>query len=136
MVQDAPTNPEPETTSAVTPEFTFTPPPPEPSVPEAKAPVSGPTASLPPPKFTPPASFTPETAPTPPARPAVPMPDYKPLFGYDAPEDEPAESTPTPSSSLIEPRVESDEPTGFDPASQPVENLDVTNEPASPDSAT
>jgi hypothetical protein len=131
MPQNAPANPAPETTSAATPEFTFTPTPPEPSTP-----MSGPTATLSPPKFTPPASFTPETAPAPPARPAVPMPDYKPLFGYDAPEDESDESTPAFSPSLLDPPAESDEPAGLDPASQPVEDLDVTDEPASPDSAT
>jgi hypothetical protein len=69
------------TPDAATPPPAFTPPP---------------TASTftaqgaPPPKFTPPPSFTPDTEPA--ARPAVPVPDFKPLFGYDSPEDASAAS--------------------------------------------
>ena len=54
-----------------------------------------------PPTFVPPPSYTPDLVPS---RPAVPLPDYKPLFGYDAPEDEDEPAAPLPPANRRSPR--------------------------------
>jgi len=54
----------------------------------------------------------------------MPLPDFKPLFGYDAPEDEMDES----SSALHEASAQAVEPSAFDPATEPVEDADLFEE--------
>jgi len=68
-----------------------------------------------------------------PLRPSVPLPDFKPLFGYDKPEEPAAETTSASSwfkSNTPEP-LSGDERTaalGFDPATLPVESTDISSE--------
>lgn len=83
------------------------------------------TPSAPAPVFTPPPSHVPEKA----GRPHIPVPDFKPLFGYDAPEDE-SEQESSPASSLFDPPSMSGEPAGFDPAGNAIEDVGVTEESA------